>query len=64
MRLVSFLLHVSSGEGTEVDSKKTDAVRNFPRLLTPTEIRNFLSLAGYYRRFFDGFLSIASPLIV
>ena len=38
------------------------AVRNWPRPLTPTDIRSFLGLAGYNRRFVDGFLSIDSPL--
>ena len=45
----------------EVDPKKIDAVRNWPRPLTPTDIRSFLGLAGYYRRFVDVFSSIASP---
>ena len=39
-----------------------DAVRNWPRPLTPTSIRSFLGLAGYYRRFVDGFLLISSHL--
>ena len=37
-------------------------VKNWPRTLTLTNIRSFLGLAGYYRNFFDGFASIASPL--
>ena len=53
---------LSSGEGVEVDPKKMDAVRNWPRPLTPTSIRSFLGLAGYYRRFVDGFLLISSHL--
>ena len=63
MRSVAFLGHIISGDGVEVDTKKTDAVRNFPKPLTPKDIRSFLGLADYYKRFVDGFLSIASPLI-
>nr|XP_019068167.1 uncharacterized protein LOC109119709 [Solanum lycopersicum] len=62
LRSISFLGHIISGDGVEVDSKKTDAVRNWPTPLTPTDIRSFLGLAGYYRRFLDGFSSITSPL--
>ena len=53
---------LSSGEGVEVDPKKMDAVRNWPRPLTPTNSRSFFGLAGYYRMFFDRFSSTASPL--
>ena len=38
------------------------AVKNCPRPLIPIDIQNFLGLAGYYRRFVDGFSSISSPL--
>src|SRR5688500_12981582 len=45
-----------------VDPKKTEAVKNWPRPLTSSDIRSFLGLAGYYRRFVEGFSSISSPL--
>ena len=51
-----------SSEGVEVDPKKTKAVKYFPRPLTPTNIRSFLGILGYYRRFVDGFASIVCPL--
>ena len=51
----AFLGHVIFGEGIEVDPKKTDAVRNRPRPLTPIDIRSFFGLAGYYRRCVDEF---------
>ncbi|XP_019258040.1 PREDICTED: uncharacterized protein LOC109236325, partial [Nicotiana attenuata] len=51
-----------SGEVIKVDPKKIEAVQNWPRPTSVTEIRSFLGLAGYYRRFVQGFSSIASPL--
>ena len=51
-----------SSKGIEIDPKKTDAVKSWPRPLSPIDIRRFLGLAGYYRRFVEGFSSIASPL--
>jgi len=53
---------VISGEGISVDPSKIEAVINWPRLTTVIEIRSFLDLAGYYRRFVKRFSSLASPL--
>ncbi|WMV19109.1 hypothetical protein MTR67_012494 [Solanum verrucosum] len=59
-------LNVGKGQqsigGIRVDSQKIEAVRHWPRPISPTYIRSFLGLAGYYRRFVEGFSSIASPL--
>ena len=41
--------------GISVDPGKVDVVSNWRRPNTVTEIRNFLRLAGYYRRFIEGF---------
>ena len=54
LRSVTFLGHIISSEGVEVDPRKTEAMKNWPRLLTPTDIRSFLGLEGYYHRFLDG----------
>ena len=62
LRSMGFLGQIISSEGVEVDPRKIGAVKNLPRPLTPTDIRSFLVLAGYYRRFMDGFAYIASPL--
>ena len=51
-----------SDQGVEVDPRKTEAVKNWTKPLTPTNIRSFLGLAGYYHRFVEGFSSIAAPL--
>ena len=57
-----FLGHIISTEGAEVDPRKMEEVKNWPRPLTPIDIRIFLCLAGYYRRFVGGFGSIPCPL--
>ncbi|XP_060212237.1 uncharacterized protein LOC132639863 [Lycium barbarum] len=62
LKSVAFLGHVISGEGVKVDSQKIDAVKSWPRPTSVTEIRSFLGLAGYYRRFVEGFSSISAPL--
>ncbi|XP_060974274.1 uncharacterized protein LOC133039400 [Cannabis sativa] len=59
---VSFLGHIVGKDGIMVDPGKIEAVKNWPRPKTITEIRSFLGLAGYYRRFVEGFSKIAMPL--
>ncbi|XP_070006050.1 uncharacterized protein [Nicotiana sylvestris] len=62
LKSVTFLGHVVSSERIQVDPQKIAAVKDWPRPMTPTEIRSFLGLAGYYRRFVEGFSTLASPL--
>ena len=59
---VVFLGHVVSAAGIAVDPAKVEAVLRWERPTTATEIRSFLGLAGYYRRFIQGFSSLAAPL--
>ncbi|GKA02191.1 putative reverse transcriptase domain-containing protein [Tanacetum coccineum] len=59
---VHFLGYVVNSEGIQVDPSKIEAVKNWKPLKTPTEIRSFLGLAGYYRRFIVNFSKIAKPL--
>ncbi|WMV50989.1 hypothetical protein MTR67_044374 [Solanum verrucosum] len=63
LRSVAFLGHIVSDKGIEVDPKKTNAVKSWPRPLSPSDIRSFFGLVGYYRRCVEGFYSIASPLM-
>ena len=59
---MTFLGHVVSDQGLEVDPSKTKVVKNWLRLLTPTDICSFSGMDGYYRRFVKGFSSIVVPL--
>ena len=62
LRSVTFHGHIISCDGVEIDPSKMEAVKNWPRPLTTINIRSFLGLVGYYRRFMDVFASIESPL--
>ncbi|KAD4385652.1 hypothetical protein E3N88_25821 [Mikania micrantha] len=62
LREVQFLGHVINSDGIHVDPAKIEAINNWDVPTTPTEIRSFLGLAGYYRRFISNFSKIALPL--
>ncbi|GJU97264.1 putative nucleotidyltransferase, ribonuclease H [Tanacetum coccineum] len=59
---VAFLGHIVSSEGITMDPAKVEAITKWPRPTSVTEVRSFLGLAGYYRRFVDGFSRLALPL--
>ncbi|GKD98842.1 putative reverse transcriptase domain-containing protein, partial [Tanacetum coccineum] len=59
---VQFLGQVIDSQGIHVDPVKIESIKYWVSLKSPTEIRQFLGLAGYYRRFIEGFLKIANPM--
>nr|GEX51573.1 hypothetical protein [Tanacetum cinerariifolium] len=59
---MKFLSHLIYSQGVYVDPAKVEAIKNWTALKIPTEARQFLRLAGYYRRFIKGFSLIATPL--
>lgn len=60
---MNFLGHLISSDGIKVYPQKFKAVKKYTRPMTPTTIRSFLVLAGYYRMFLKSSLSIAAPLM-
>ena len=62
LKEASFLGHIVYAEGIRVDPTKIEAVVNWKPPQNVTEVRSFLDLASYYRRFVRGFSIIASPL--
>ncbi|GJZ12155.1 putative reverse transcriptase domain-containing protein [Tanacetum coccineum] len=59
---VQFLGHVIDCRGIHVDPAKIESIKDWASPKTPTEIRQFLGLAGYYRRFIEGFSKIAKTM--
>nr|GEY01865.1 retrotransposon protein, putative, Ty3-gypsy subclass [Tanacetum cinerariifolium] len=59
---VDFLGHIVSVDGITMDPAIVEAISKWPRPKTVTEVRSFLGLVGYYRRFMEGFSRLALPL--
>ncbi|GJY82472.1 putative reverse transcriptase domain-containing protein [Tanacetum coccineum] len=59
---VQFLGHVINSRGIHVDPAKIESIKDWASPKTPTEIRQFLGLAGYYQRFIEGFSKIAKSM--
>lgn len=59
---VRYLGHIVSASGVRPDPSKIEAVSNYPTPKNVHELRQFLGLANYYRRFVEDFSKIAEPL--
>ena len=59
---VTFQGHIILKNGLEVDPEKVEAVQKWKRPATVIEIKSFLGLAGYYRKFIQNFSKLAGPL--
>ena len=59
---VRFLGHVVSASGVSVDPEKVEVVMIWERSKSIFEIRSFLRLPGYYRRFIEDFSQLAAPM--
>ena len=58
----TFLGHVINDKGIHTSQDKISAIANYPTPTSVEQVRSFLGLSGYYRRFIRGYASIASPL--
>ncbi|GKA82397.1 putative reverse transcriptase domain-containing protein [Tanacetum coccineum] len=59
---VQFLGHLIDSEGIRLDHAKIESIKDWASPKTPIEIRQFLGLVGYYRRFIESFSKIAKPM--
>jgi hypothetical protein len=62
LKQVAFLGHIISKGGIAMDPSKIEDVLSWNAPMSVSDIRSFLGLAGYYRRFIEGFLKISKPM--
>jgi hypothetical protein len=61
-KVIEYLGHVISAEGIVVDLEKTKSIMEWPIPKDVVDIRSFMGIIGYYRRFIEGFSKIAYPI--
>ena len=54
--------HIISQEGVSVDVEMIEAIMNWPTPRNVTDVRSFMGLVGYYRRFIEGFSKVAHSI--
>ena len=54
--------HIVSADGIRPDPEKVDAILKLPPPTTKRQVRSFVNLAGYYRRFMDGYVAMTRPI--
>ncbi|XP_048628073.1 uncharacterized protein LOC106447792 [Brassica napus] len=59
---IGFLGHIVSDQGVSVDPEKVQTIRDWPQPRNATEVKSFLGLASYYRKYVKGFASLAQPM--
>jgi len=59
---INWVGHILKANGQAVESSKIRAIQAWPKLKNVTDVRSFLGMCGYYRKFVKGFASIATPL--
>jgi hypothetical protein len=59
---LNFLGYIITKDGLETDPVKIEKVRNYPMPTSVTQIKGFIGIASYYRRFINNFAAIARPL--
>ena len=59
---IHYLGHIISGEGIVMDPEKVKAIMDWPVPRNSHEVRRFMGLVGYYKRFVEGFSKISKPV--
>ena len=59
---IQYLGHIISEEGISVDPEKIEAIMNWPTPRNLTDVRYFMRLVGYYRRFIEGFSKVSHAI--